>query len=114
MSGGPQESWADDRVCVYPPGPDTPGTASCSRDAVTRVDARPALTVLTPGGRAGRGSVHYVRLPSGIRQMVTPWIKVCHLSRLVGGPTPCSPRTVKSLSSPTDQTYQFLGAQLSI
>ena len=30
------------------------------------------------------------RLPSGSRHMVTPWIKGCHLSRLVGGPSPVS------------------------
>lgn len=53
--GDPQEAWADDRVSVCPPGPDTPGTASCSRDAVTRVDAWPALAVVTPGGGAGEG-----------------------------------------------------------
>ena len=29
--GGPQQAWADDRVCVCPPGPDIPENASCSR-----------------------------------------------------------------------------------
>ena len=83
--GGPQEAWADDRVCVWPPGPDTPENALCSR-----VDARPALAVVTPGGGAGGGSGHYVRLPSGSGQMVAPWIKGCHLSRLITGPSPVS------------------------
>ena len=75
--GGPQEGWADDRVCVCPPGPDTPKNTSHSK-----VDARPSLAVVTPGG----GAVHYVRLPSGSGQMVTPWIKGRYLSRLVCGP----------------------------
>ena len=65
------------RLCG-PHGPATPENASCSR-----VDTRPALAVLTPGGGAGGGSVYYVRLPSGSRQMVMPWIKGCHLIRLV-------------------------------
>ena len=76
--GGLQEACADDRVCLCCPGPDTPEKASCSS-----VDTWPALAVLTPGGGAGGGSVHYVRLPSGSRQMVMPWIKGCHLIRLV-------------------------------
>ena len=101
MSGGPQESWADDRDCVCPPGPDTPGTASCSRDAVTRVDAQHALAVVTPGAGAGGGLVHYVRLTSGSGQKVKPWIKGCHLSRLVGGPSPCSPRDCQESSVAT-------------
>ena len=46
--GGPQEACADDRVCLCPPGPDTPENASCCW-----VDARSALAVLTPGGGAG-------------------------------------------------------------
>ena len=79
--GGPQEAWADDRVCVCPPRPDTPENTSFSR-----VDAQPALAVGTPGGRTGGGSVHYVRLQSRRGQMVTPWIKGCNLSRLVCGP----------------------------
>ena len=90
MLGGPQKAWADDRVCVCPPGPDTPGTTSYSRDAVTRVDARPALAVVTPWGGAGGGSVHSVRLLSGFGQMVMMWIKGCHLSRLFAGPSPVS------------------------
>ena len=89
--GGPQEAWAGDRVCVCPPGPDTSGTALCFRDGVTRVDAWPPLAVVTPGAGQGQGQCT-VMLPSGIGQMVTPWIKGCHLSRLVGGPSPCSPR----------------------
>ena len=76
--GDPQEALAAHRDCVCPPGPDTPENASCSR-----VDTRPALAVLTPGGGAGGGSVHYVRLPSGSRQKVVPWIKGCHLIRLL-------------------------------
>ena len=83
--GDPQEAWAAQRDCVCPAGPDTPENAACSI-----VNTRPALAVMTPGGGAGRGSVHYVRLPSGSRQMVTPWIKVCNLSRLVCGPSPVS------------------------
>ena len=55
--GGPQECWADERVCVCPLWPDTPENASCST-----VDGRPALAVMTPGGRTGGGSVHYVVL----------------------------------------------------
>ena len=57
MSGGPQEAWAADRVCVCPPGPDAPGTTPCSRDAVSRADARPALAGVTPGPGAGAGVV---------------------------------------------------------
>ena len=34
--------------------------------------------------------MHYVRLPSGSGQMVMPWIRGCHLSRLVCGPSPVS------------------------
>ena len=60
--GGRQEACADDRVCVCPPGQDTPENDSCSL-----VDAWPALSVVTPRGRAGGGSVHYVRLLSGNR-----------------------------------------------
>ena len=37
-----------------PPGPDTPENASCSR-----VDAWPALAVVTPGGGQGRVSALY-------------------------------------------------------
>ena len=81
--GGPQECWADERVCVCPPGPDTPENALCSR-----VDGRPALAVITPGSRTGVWSVHYVILHSGKRQMVTLWIKGCHLSRLVCSTSP--------------------------
>ena len=80
--GDPQEAWAAHRDCVCPPGPDTPENASCSR-----LDTRLGLAVMTPGGVAGGGSVHYVRLPSGSGHMVTPWIKGCHLSRLVCGPS---------------------------
>ena len=65
--GDPQEAWAAHRDCVCPPGPDTPENASCSR-----VDSRPALAVLTPGCGTVGGSVHYVSLPSGSGQMVTP------------------------------------------
>ena len=65
---------------------------------MTRVDARPAIAVVPLGGGAGEGSVNYVRLPSGIGQMVMPWIKGSHLSRLVGGPTPCSPRDCQEYS----------------
>ena len=83
--GDPQEAWASHRVCVCPPGPDTPENASCSR-----VDAWPALAVMTPVCGAVGGSVHYVRLPSGSGQMVTPWIKGCQLSRLICGPSPVS------------------------
>ena len=68
--GDPQEALAAHRDCVCPPRPDTPENASCSR-----VDTRPALAVMTPGGGAVGRSVHYVRLPSGSRQMVMPWIK---------------------------------------
>ena len=78
--GGLQEAWADDRVCVCPPGLDTPENTLCSR-----VDDQPALAVVTPGGGAGGESVHYVRLPSGRGHIVTPWIKGCNLSRLVCG-----------------------------
>ena len=83
--GDPHEALAADRDCVCPPGPDTPENASCSR-----VDTWPALAVMTPGGGAVGRSVHYVRLPSGSAQMVMPWIKGCHLSRLVCGPSPVS------------------------
>ena len=48
--GDPQEALAAHRDCVCPPGPDTPVTASCSR-----VDTRPALAVMTQGGRAVGG-----------------------------------------------------------
>ena len=85
MLGGPQEAWADDRVWVSPTGPDTPQNTSCSR-----VNAQPALAVVKPGGGAAGGSVHYVRLPSGSGQMVMPWIKGCHISNLVCGPSPVS------------------------
>ena len=85
MWGGPQEACADHRVCLCCPGPDTPENASCSW-----VDTGPALSLLTPGGTTGGGSVHYVRLPSGSGQMLMPWIKGCHLSRLVCGPYPVS------------------------
>ena len=81
--GDPQESWAAHRDCVCPPGPDTPENASCSR-----VDTRPALAVMKPGCGAVGESVHYVRMPSGSGQMVMPWVKGCHLSRLVCGPSP--------------------------
>ena len=80
-----QEALAADRDCVCPPGPDTPENASCSR-----VDTLPALAVMTPRGGAVGRSVHYVRLPSGSGQMVMPWIKGCHLSRLIFGPSPVS------------------------
>ena len=83
--GDPQEAWAAHRDCVCPPGPDTPENASCSR-----VDTRPVLAVMTPGCGAVGGSVHYVRLPSDSGQMVTPWIKGCHLSRLICSPSPVS------------------------
>ena len=83
--GDLQEALAADRDCVCPPGPDTPENASCSR-----VDTRPAEAVMTPGGGAVGRSVHYVRLPSGSGQMVMPWIKGCHLSRLICGPSPVS------------------------
>ena len=83
--GDLQEAWAAHSDCVCPPGPDTPENASCSR-----LDTRLGLAVMTPGGVAGGGSVHYVRLPSGSGHMVTPWIKGCHLSRLVCGPSPVS------------------------
>ena len=83
--GDPQEAWAAHRDCMCPPGPDTLENASCSR-----VDTRPALAVMTPGGGAVGRSVHYVRHPSGSGQMVMPWIKGCHLSRLVCGPSPVS------------------------
>ena len=82
--GGPQEAWSDERVCVCPPGPDTPENASSSR-----VDVWPALSVVTPGGGAGGGSVHYVRLPSGSGQMVTPWIKGCHWAGSFVAPPLC-------------------------
>ena len=82
--GGLQEASADNMVCLCHPGPDTIENASCSR-----VDTRHALAVLTPGGGTGGGSVNYVRLPSGSGQMVMPWIKGCHLSRLVFGPPLC-------------------------
>ena len=72
------------RLCG-PPGPAIPENASCSR-----VDTQPALAVMTPGGGAVGRSVHYVRLPSGSGQMLMPWIKSCHLSRLVCGPSPVS------------------------
>ena len=65
--GDPQEAWAAHRDCVCPPGLDTPENTSCSR-----VDARPALAVMTPVCGAVGGSVYYVRLPSGSRQMVKP------------------------------------------
>ena len=65
--GGPQEAWADDTVCECPPRPDTPENASCSR-----VEAGPAKTMVTPAGGTGGGSVHYVSLPSGSGEMVTP------------------------------------------
>ena len=112
MSGGPQESWADDRDCVCPPGPDTPGTASCSRDAVTRVDAQHALALVTPGGGAREGLVQYVRLPSGSGQIVMPWIKGCHLNRLIGGPSLCSPRECQECS-PTPQIKRIDSMVLS-
>ena len=85
MLGDPQEALAAHRDCVCPPGPATPENASCSR-----VDTRPALAVMTPGGVAVGRSVQYVRLPSGSGQMLMPWIKGCHLSRLVCGPSPVS------------------------
>lgn len=59
MLGGPQEAWADDRVCVCSPWTDTPGTPTCSRDAVTRADTLPALAVVTPGGGAGGGTLSF-------------------------------------------------------
>ena len=83
--GDPHEALAADRDCVCPAGPDTPENASCSR-----VDTQPALAGMTPGGGAVGRSVHYVSLPSGSGQMVMPWIKGCHLSRLVFGPSPVS------------------------
>ena len=83
--GEQQEALAALRDCVCRPRPDTPLNASCSR-----VDTRLAMAVMTPRGRAVERSVHYVRLPSGSGQMVTPWIKGCHLSRLVCGPYPVS------------------------
>ena len=83
--GDPQEAWGAHRDCVCPPGPDTPENTSFSR-----VDTRPALAVMTPRCGAVEGSVHYVRQPSGSGQMVTPWIKSCHLSRLICGPSPVS------------------------
>ena len=83
--GDPQEAWAAHRDCVCPPGPDTPENASSSR-----VDTRSTLPVITPGCGAVGGSVHYVRLPSGSEKMVTPWIKSCHLSRLICYPCPVS------------------------
>ena len=110
--GGPQEAWEGDRVCVCPPGPDTPGTTLCSRDAVTRVDGRPALAVVTPGDGARGGSVHHVRLPSGSGQLVMLWIKGCHLSRLVGGASPCSPRDCQE-SSPAPQFKRINSLVLS-
>ena len=72
------------RLCL-PSGPDTPENASCSR-----VDTRSTLPVITPGCGAVGGSVHYVRLPSGSEKMVTPWIKGCHFSRPICGPSPVS------------------------
>ena len=83
--GDPQEALAAHRDCVCPPGPETPENASCSK-----VDTQSDLAVMTPGGGAVGRSVHYVRLPSGSGQMVMPWIKGCHLSRLVCGPSPVS------------------------
>ena len=62
---GPWSAWADDRICVCPPWTDVPGTPTGSRDAVTRVDALPALAVVTPGGGARGGTVRRARLPSG-------------------------------------------------
>ena len=62
--GGPREAWADDRVCVCPPGPDTPENTSCSR-----VDAWPPLAVVTPGDRAGEGQCAI----SGCPQEVDRW-----------------------------------------
>ena len=41
--GDPQEAWEAHRDCLCPPRPDTPENASCSR-----VDAQPALVVMTP------------------------------------------------------------------
>ena len=83
--GEPQEALAAHRDCVCPPRPDIPENASCSI-----VDTWLAMAVMTPGGWAVEISVHYVRLPSGSGQMVMPWIKGCHLSRLVCGPSPVS------------------------
>ena len=83
--GEPQEALAAHRDCVCRPRPDTFEKASCSR-----VYTRLSMAVMTPGGGAVERSVHYVRLPSGSGQMVTPWIKGCHLSRLVCGPSPVS------------------------
>ena len=83
--GEPQEALAAHRDCVCPPRPDTPENASCSR-----VDTSLAMAVMTPGVGAVERSVHYVRLPSGSGQMLMPWIKGCHLSRLVCGPYPVS------------------------
>ena len=83
--GDPQEAWAAHRDGVCPPQPATAENALCSR-----VDTRPALEVMTPGGGAVVRSVHYDRLPSGSGQMLTPWITGYHLSRLVCGPSPVS------------------------
>ena len=83
--GEPQEALAAHRDCVCPPRPYTPENASCSR-----VDTHLAMAVMTPGGGPAERSVHYVRLTSGSGQMVMPWIKGCHLSRLVCGPYPVS------------------------
>ena len=43
--GDPQEALAAHRDCVCPPGPATAENALCSK-----VDTRPALAVMTPGG----------------------------------------------------------------
>ena len=83
--GDPQEAWTAPRDCVRPPGPDTPENASRSR-----VDTRSTLSKITAGCGAVRGSVHYVRLPSGSVNTVKPWIKGCHLSRLICGRSPVS------------------------
>ena len=62
--GGPQEAWSDERVCVCPPGPDTPENASSSR-----VDVWPALSVVTPGLGQGEGQ----STMSGCPQEVDRW-----------------------------------------
>ena len=46
MFAAPQEAWADERVCVCPPAPDTPENTLCSR-----VEAGPAKAVSQQGDR---------------------------------------------------------------
>ena len=55
------------------------------------------------GGGVGGGTVCRARLPSGSGHMVTPWIKGCHLSRLIGSPSPVSRPPLPGLPGEMDR-----------